>query len=117
MAGSESFGAATFDLLLENDRQLRASRRPRVSVRAVPGSNLIVTNYGGLDPFVLRGQLYSDGSGSATLAALQGLLGSEATIVFRGRTGKAILMVLDNPQVEHGGDRLWADVEFMMTQW
>ena len=117
MAGNESFGSIGFDLLLENDRQLRPSRRPRVSVRTVPGSNFIVTNYGGFDPYVLRGRLYSDSGGTALLSSLQTMLGSEYSFTFRGKTGKAILMVLDNPQIEHNGDRLWADVEFMMTQW
>jgi hypothetical protein len=117
MAGNESLGSVTFELLLENDRQLRPARRPRVAIRTVPGSNLVVTNYGGLDPFVLKARLYSPSDGVTTLDSLQTMIGSEYSFTFRGKTGKAILMVLDNPQIEHAGDRLWADVELMMTQW
>jgi hypothetical protein len=117
MAGNESFGAVGFEFLLDSDKDIVPFRRPRVSVRTIPGSNKVITNFGGYDPYVMKGTLYTRTEGKAVFTYLNNSLGAEQEFSFRGRTGRAILTVMDDPRLEHEGDALWVDVEFLLTRW
>jgi hypothetical protein len=117
MAGNETLGTATFELLLQGDKRVTVNRRPKISVREIPDSDQFVVNFGGLGPPVLKGTLYTDSDGAGVEAALNAVYGEETNVTFRGRTGRGILTVLDNVQHEHFGDRMWASVEILMTRW
>lgn len=119
MPGHHFFGDYSFEILLEDDRRILPFRRPRLSIRTVPGGSLVVTQFGGFDPYILKGTVYTATQGVYTYNGLNSdsHFGKERGFGFAGKVGLAILTVLDEPRFEHAGDAMWVNAEWLLTRW